>query len=533
VGRSSATDPWWSCDSPKGVGASRVRCSPIELARRRGKHRARHGGDEPPLHPPTDPVLHQPPRARTRAAQRPHEARAQEPGARRRSRISTCGPTASSSWAKTKRGRATASTPSFEGRHRRRTTRDRGRAACCSTARCCSRPTSRRRPTSACSRVDRSRPALADVPFELEVHLPRRAISELDTLPSPLRQLIPRLAGEIRVDAELSGTPSAPYAYLSAQAFRLGSAGADAIDSLVPPIDLRLGATYEADDAKLGAELEVLHEGVEVAHVSAAVEVAIEELATSRRPAGRAACTPSCSSCRSPRSRCSPTETSPGSLRGRSRSRGSTSAGAERRHRAPVLGPRRVLRRRPDLRSHLLERARRTRPGRRRRARADDEVLGAGDLRIDLEGQDGGAIQILAHAGFRWEGRSIPLLNRERRGGLVASAERFRLAAAFPFVSDSVSRLDGYLDGKVALEWGRIEDAARGRVALADLRVSEASYSSRSSVKSCEAASYTSSRAPSRPLRAHGPCSPRVTSRPSERRGASTARPRSISTACC
>lgn len=316
--------------------------------------------------------------------------------------------------------------------------------------------------------------ALAEVPFELEIHVPRRGIGEFDTLPSPLRQLIPKLAGDLRVDAELSGTPSAPYAYLSAQAFRLGAATTDVVDSLVPPIDLRLGATYEADDAKLGAELEVLHEGVEVAHVSAAVEVPIEELA---------------------------------SLRPKRWTGGVHAELLELPLAAfPLLADRDVagfasgtisltgLNQRPELdvdvelpflalgesfvdgriTAHISSPRSGDATDDDEAPNRSDEVLGAGDLRVELEGQDGGAIQLLAHAGFRWEARTIPLLNRDQRGGLVASAERFRLAAAFPFVSGLVSRLDGYLDGKVALEWGRIDDAARGRVALADLSVSEA-----------------------------------------------------------
>jgi translocation and assembly module TamB len=85
-------------------------------------------------------------------------------------------------------------------------------------------------------------------------------------------------------------------------------------------------------------------------------------------------------------------------------------------------------------------------------------------LEIDLEGQDGGVLQVLAFAGAKWKGLTVPVLDPDSSGGLALSAKGFRLGAAFPVVSEYLSKLDGVIDGTARLAWGRVSDVDEGKI---------------------------------------------------------------------
>jgi translocation and assembly module TamB len=89
----------------------------------------------------------------------------------------------------------------------------------------------------------------------------------------------------------------------------------------------------------------------------------------------------------------------------------------------------------------------------------------AGDkakLAAHFAAQDGGRLDASADLGIRWKAGAVPLVDFERSAGAELRAHRFRLAAAQPFLANILSRLDGYLDGRLALSWAHVGEAQKG-----------------------------------------------------------------------
>lgn len=74
-----------------------------------------------------------------------------------------------------------------------------------------------------------------------------------------------------------------------------------------------------------------------------------------------------------------------------------------------------------------------------------------------LVAREGGRIEAKAQTRVAWQAGALPTLTGDRSAEVTLSAQRFRLNALETFLQDSVSRLDGYLDGHIELGLGAKE----------------------------------------------------------------------------
>jgi translocation and assembly module TamB len=93
-------------------------------------------------------------------------------------------------------------------------------------------------------------------------------------------------------------------------------------------------------------------------------------------------------------------------------------------------------------------------------------------LRADVHAMDGGSLAVNVHLGIMWKGGVVPIVDAKRSALATVEAHRFRLAAARPFVMGAVHRLDGYLDGKIALRWAHLDEVT-GADVEGSLRVTQ------------------------------------------------------------
>jgi hypothetical protein len=88
-----------------------------------------------------------------------------------------------------------------------------------------------------------------------------------------------------------------------------------------------------------------------------------------------------------------------------------------------------------------------------------------------VRGDDGGTLRADASIGIRWAPGEGPVIDPDRAVVATVEARRFRLAAVQPFVDGALSRLDGLLDGRLALAWERA-GRTLGASAQGELRLS-------------------------------------------------------------
>lgn len=311
---------------------------------------------------------------------------------------------------------------------------------------------------------------LRSTPIEATFGMPRRAISELSTLPTFLRDRIPALDGDVRLDVEAHGTVDEPFLYVSAQGFHVAPrASMGVAESWAPPLDATVVATYESDDGKAVLDAHFMHEGATVATIDGGVEVEAKDLT---HPSD------------------DPLPWTGGLLMTfYDLPLGSIPALADRDVSGPVDGTLSLsgLNASPKLDldltmpfmrlgelyfdghviAHVAPKPTEDKPPPTPAGDAateDARAAANGTFEIDLDGQDGGQLQVLAYAGMRWEGLTVPLLDPSSSGGLALSAKAFRLGAAFPLVSSAVSKLDGLVDGTARLDWGRVSDVDQGHI---------------------------------------------------------------------
>lgn len=317
-------------------------------------------------------------------------------------------------------------------------------------------------------------------PFDASIAFPRRSIAELRTLPAPLRDQIPALSGDIRVDAEVHGTVDAPFAYVTAQGFRIAPKSSMGVaESWAPPLDIELTGTYEADDGKAAAEAHIVHEGTTVAIINAGIDVTADALThpsdaplpwtggmymslfelplgaipalSDRDIAGPVTGTISMSGLNA-NPKLDVNLTAPFVRLGELYFDGRVIAHIAPRPSASDEGAADAA---TTADEHGQADAAKT---------ADERGQADATFEVDLDGQDGGGLQVLAYAGIRWAGLVIPELDRERGGGLAMSAKELRLGAAFPLVAGDLSKLDGIVDGAAQLKWGRVGDVDQGHI---------------------------------------------------------------------
>ncbi len=299
-------------------------------------------------------------------------------------------------------------------------------------------------------------------PIAAQVSLPRRAMDELTTLPSFVRDALPPLAGELRIDAYASGTLARPS--LTARTLWWGFTyvppGAKGATDLLFPTDLDAWLTYDSERATLDAH--VTRGADEIATVRAEVIAPLDRLLgdASARALRGAPPPPAWTGRFRATLRDVPLGEIP--LLGDNGIGGHLSGEIEMRdlNVAPALTAHFTL---PgvtigsDLAFERGVLSLRIDPRRR---------TGRGDLHVTelaLEGRRGGKLRANAYASVRFRDGFLPIPDGERTD-LAISAERFRLAALQPLVGGLLSKLDGTLDGDLHVELGGASGADGGSV---------------------------------------------------------------------
>ncbi|WP_437302108.1 translocation/assembly module TamB domain-containing protein [Sorangium sp. So ce388] len=307
-------------------------------------------------------------------------------------------------------------------------------------------------------------------PVAATASIPRRSMEELSTLPSFVREAIPPLGGELRIDAYASGTVARPV--LTARTLLWGFVyapeGAPETRDLLFPTDLDAWLTYDSEKATLDAH--VARGAAEIATVRAEVVAPLGRLLADPSPRALKGARPLPAWTGSLRATLREVPLGDVPLLGDNGIDGHVSGEIEMRdlNVAPKLTAHLTL---PDLslggdvafKRGVLS------------LRVDPRPGGArGDLRVTelaLEGPSGGKLRANAYASVRFEGGLIPVPDGERTD-VAVSAERFRLAALQPLVGRLLSKVDGYLDGDLRVELGGEPGAGAGSL-RAQLEVSD------------------------------------------------------------
>ncbi|MGK4004064.1 translocation/assembly module TamB domain-containing protein [Sorangium sp. So ce1036] len=299
-------------------------------------------------------------------------------------------------------------------------------------------------------------------PIAATASIPRRPMGSLTTLPSFVRDRLPPLGGELRIDAYASGTLARPSLTARALFWGLVYAPEDAPGAadLAFPADLDAWLTYDGERATLDAH--VTRGRDEIATVNAEALAPIDGLrapAPARAPEGTPPRPAWTGGLRATLRRV-PLGDVP--LLGDSGVSGHVSGEIEVRdlNVAPRLTARLTL---PDL--ALGNELAFDRGALALRIDPSSEP-GRGHLRVSelaLGGHKGGELRANAYASVRYLGGLVPVPDGER-AALALTAERFRLAALHPLVGRTLSRLDGYLDGELHVQLDGAPGADGGRV---------------------------------------------------------------------
>ncbi len=328
--------------------------------------------------------------------------------------------------------------------------------------------------------ADKRAAAWTTTPFELDLSFPRRPLSDWSDLPEPLATILPPLAGQGRMAVEVWGTLERPELRVVAKGFGVALPVASALEApLLPPIDATFDATYDPSEGVGQADLDLsLVDDRPVAALSVTARVPVADL-----PGIVRGVAPTWTASAFAQLFDFPLGSIPvladrdvsGSVSGRLSVRdiqanprveaalslhdvliggvavdGQLEGGIEPRSPGEIAG----------MGAGVID------------AIAAAESLGDASARIDLA-HEGGSLQLLLYGGARWVGLMQPSLDEGSAGGVALSTKRFRLSTLHPLVAGAIPRLDGRLDGSLAVEWGRIGETNDGRFSSAKLDVSD------------------------------------------------------------
>ncbi|WP_159397353.1 translocation/assembly module TamB domain-containing protein [Sorangium cellulosum] len=294
--------------------------------------------------------------------------------------------------------------------------------------------------------------SLLGSPIAANVAIPRRPFSAFATLPSFVRDVLPPLGGELRVDAYASGTVARPrlLARTLWSGFTYAPGDARTAADFAFPADLDVWLTYDSEKATLRAH--VARGADEIATVNADVVAPLDRLLSPPSPRALKGARPPPAWTGAFRATLRRVPLGEIPLLGDSGIGGYVSGEVAMRdlNVAPKLTARLTL---PGLSigdGVVFERGALS-------LRVDPSTEpGRGDLHVSelvLEGKEGGALRASARASVRFRDGILPVPDGER-AELTASAERFRLAALHPLVSQLLSKIDGLLDGDVHVDLG-------------------------------------------------------------------------------
>ncbi|MBL9025222.1 MAG: translocation/assembly module TamB domain-containing protein [Myxococcales bacterium] len=321
--------------------------------------------------------------------------------------------------------------------------------------------------------------SLKNTQFEVNLTLPRRPLSELAALPDPLGESIPALDGELRLEVEAWGTPAHPELAVHAKGFGVAQRTASTLSSpLLPPLDLALDTTFDPTENRIDADLEITVDKRAVAAGTAAVEADLRKLLMpDEQPfTWKADLFAQLFDLPLASLPILADRNVTGMVSGRLSLKGlhdQPSVDGALSFRDVTVGDVGFDGR---VEATIAPRAKEDIAGVDTGAIdavATAQRAGDASLRVDIDQTDGGGLQVLAYAGASWDDLVVPTVDTQSAGGFALSAKRFRLGTLHPLVADVVSRLDGRVEGSMAVEWGRLGEAMQGRFSDAKLDLSD------------------------------------------------------------
>jgi translocation and assembly module TamB len=315
---------------------------------------------------------------------------------------------------------------------------------------------------------------LRKTPVQLTLAVPRRAIGAFGTLPSFVRDHLPPLAGDVAVDATITGSLERPRLEARASGWDVALTGP--MPEQVPnkqgqpaseiarvpaespwglPVNLDVVVAYDQD--QVTATAHARRKDVTVAEAEVELKLALADLLSGKpiRPTGNAEA----------RLTRVPLDDIPfcadrgisGHVDGSLKLDGIGTA--------PTLKLGVAV---PDLKvgsdltyDEAAATVEITRP------RGKEVDRGAANARVSLSSAAGGKLSVNAFSEIVWkDGLTVPTVDPARPADLIAKATHFRIAVLGPFLAGVLSRVDGTLDGDARLGWTRLDSGDSTRMGV-------------------------------------------------------------------
>jgi translocation and assembly module TamB len=299
---------------------------------------------------------------------------------------------------------------------------------------------------------ERRKRAIEALPIAAHLAIPRRAMNDLRSLPSMVRAKLPPIAGEVQLDVYAAGTIHEPHVAVRAMGFKLREEGAvdgagGPLEDYDFPLDLDASAFYDSHAGE--ASVFVSHQHAELARGTAKVKADLDAVRGAK---------PGAAISWKGGMKATITDLPLGKLPYIvERKVGGVLCGEvdveglNEKPKIAVALQAYDMRMGPDM---FLEKA--------NVALHVGPADGKGDkavLKPYLLGQDGGSLTAAADLGVVWKNGAVPMVEPKRGASAMVASKRFRLSAAQPFLGETLSKLDGYLDGRIDLTWAHIDEA--------------------------------------------------------------------------
>lgn len=300
---------------------------------------------------------------------------------------------------------------------------------------------------------------LEELPLDVSLHVPRRAIAAFASLPSFIAGNLPPLAGEVALEASIVGTLKSPRAEVTALGWGVAHARPTREDprsrgkvrpqvesAWAFPVDVTSRLTWEGP--KLLATLQVKRGDDEVVRGKADLALSLADVVAGKPIA--------------------PT----GDVRAEvvRLPIGEVPFLADRDIRGHLDGSLALLGLGKDPTLDLSLRVPDLAIGRDltydkaevsavfgRKKDATGATRNAAAVRAEISSKAGGRFLAATSNDVLWHGGFVPDIDVTRSADLIVRAQRFRVAALGPFVSSLLSKVDGTLDGDAALSWARLD----------------------------------------------------------------------------
>jgi translocation and assembly module TamB len=298
--------------------------------------------------------------------------------------------------------------------------------------------------------------SLRKAPLSGHVSIPRRAVKSFSTLPSFIAAEVPPMQGDFQLDASIEGTIEQPYVNVKAQGWDLAYGPGGAVRPVALPIDLVVDTSYDGHEATLDTHVKRKDQEVLAANGKLAIELA--DIFAKKTPRPRGGLTVKLTDLPFNELPALTDRDISGHLRG---SIAITGIGEKPSVLVDLASP--DLRIGQDLTyDHASVRVELPPPATEGKGPASTTAT----ARIELSGKDAGSLTADARATVRWQDMLVPAPDATRPANASLTATRFRLSALTPFVAGVLSRLDGRLDGKASVDFVRLSELEKAKLAV-------------------------------------------------------------------